>query len=87
MGRAANYLKRPTSRRIGIPAKAGTRPVFSNSSPTLMNKMLSFKRIEGTVRVNPNYIKELNNQHIALKMNRVVRPIVLICLPARSNWL
>ena len=68
MGRAANYFKRPTSRRIGIPAEAGTRPVFSNSSPTLIYKMLSFKRIEGTVRVNL-YIKELNNQHIASKIH------------------
>ena len=67
MGRAANYLKRPTFRRIGIPAEAGTRPVFSNSSPTLIIKMLSFKRIEGTVRANL-YIKELNNQRIASKM-------------------
>ena len=66
MGRAANYLKRPTSRRIGIPAEAGTRPVFSNSSPTLIDKMLSFKRIEGTARVNL-YLKELNNQRIGSK--------------------
>ena len=86
MGRAANYFKLPTSRRIGIPAETGTRPVFSNSSPTLIIKMLSFKRIEGTVRVNL-YIKELNNQHIASKIHRVVRPIVLTCLPARLNWL
>jgi len=52
MGRAANYFKRPTSRYIGIPAKAGTRPVFGNSSPTLIFKMLSFKRIDGTVQLN-----------------------------------
>jgi len=58
MGRAANYFKRPTSRQIGIPAKAGTRPVFNNLSPTLIIKMLSFKRIKGTMQVNL-YIKNL----------------------------
>ena len=67
MGRAANYLKLPTPRRIGIPAEAGTRPVFSNSSPTLIIKMLSFKRIEGTVQVYL-YIKELNSLRIVSKM-------------------
>ena len=36
MGRAANYLKRPTSRKARNPGKTGTRPVFSNSSPTLI---------------------------------------------------
>jgi len=51
MGRVANYFKLPTFRRNGIPAAAGTRPVLDNSSPTLIFKMLSFKRIDGTVRV------------------------------------
>jgi hypothetical protein len=86
MGRAANCLKRPTSRKFGIPAKAGTRPVFRNSSPTLIYKMLSFKRIEGTVRVNP-YRKELNNRHIFSRTLRVVRLFVSVCLPARSTLL
>ena len=58
MGRAANYFKLPTFQRIEIPADAGIRPVFGNSSPTLIFKMLSFKRIERTVRVNPK-IKNL----------------------------
>ena len=52
MGRAANYFKLPTFRYIGIPAEAGTRPVLDNSSPTLIFKMLSFKRIDGYARVN-----------------------------------
>ena len=52
----------------------------------IFNKMLSFKRIDGTARVNL-YVKELNNQRFDSKIYRVDRSIALICLPARSNWL